>query len=223
MIVMKRLIAGILMLVMILCMSIAFSACNKESQETGIATESSVGDNDENNEDSDAEDETDAEAEDLSAADIVKSFEPDAEDTIGHDLPLQIEKVELYKDGSVRIVPTDDLKKNELGDSKASSLMPFAESGEIKDIYLMRIGNGGYRTIVALTDEGTVSAINTRALIEDYIIAVMDNLGGRDSFTSIEQEESEDAFSIVGKTEEGDDVILDPVILNEDGEVQPAE
>ena len=61
--------------------------------------------------------------------------------------------------------------------------MPFAESGKVKDMYLCRIGNGGYRTIVALMDDGTVSAVNTRALIEDHILAVMDNLGGRDSFT----------------------------------------
>ena len=100
--------------------------------------------------------------------------------------------------------------------------MPFAESGEAKDIYLMRVGNGGYRTIVALMEDGTISAINTRALIEDHIVAVMDTLGGRDSFNGVEQEESEEGFSIIGKTEEGDDVILDPVLLTEEDEVQPA-
>ena len=59
--------------------------------------------------------------------------------------------------------------------------------------------------------------------MEDHILAVMDNLGGRDSFTGIEEQEGEDGFSIVGKTEEGDDVLLDPVILSENEEPQPVD
>jgi hypothetical protein len=199
---MKKLIALLLALLMMLSAAFVMTSCKKkdntEKQETEV-TEEEVEIEEEAKED---------------MAEVVKTFAPDSEEELGHDLPLEIESITLYKDGSVRIVPTGDLKKNELGDSDADSIMPFAESGPIKDLYVYRIGNGGYRVILGVTEEGTVSAVNALALLEDHIAVVMDNLGGRDSFTGIEQESNEDGFSIIGKTEEGDDVVLDPVLLS---------
>ena len=216
---MKKIITGLLVLVMILSMSFALSACKNKEDETIEEQGMAVVDPS-----ADTEDDTET-TEDISGGDVITSFEPDAEETLGHDLPLEIERVELLKDGTVILIPTGSLKENELAGSEATSLMPFADSGDakVKELYLLGIGNGGYRTIVALMDDGTISAINPIALIEDHIIAVKDNLGGRDSFTGVEQKEGEDAFGIIGKTKEGDDVVLDPVILDEDGEIQPAE
>ena len=207
---MKKTIAILLTMMIILSMIFVLGSCKKKEAAPTETTET-------------AEDQKTKDEEPADAGEIVKTFEPDSEEVIEQDLPMQIESVILYKDGSIKITPTDDLKKNELADSEADSVMPFAESGKATDIYLCRIGNGGYRTIVALMDDGTISAVNTRALIEDHILAVMDNLGGRDSFTDVEQEENEDGFSIVGKTKEGDDVLLDPVILSENEEPQPVE
>lgn len=204
---MKKLIAGLLALIMILSMMLAVTSCKKKD-EAAPETQTEEG--------SDATEEA---AEDL--AEVVKTLEPDAEDEIGNDLPLEIESAILYKDGSIRIIPTGDLKKNELGDSEADSIMPFAESGEAKDIYLLRLGNGGYRTILALMDDGTVSAVNAMVLIEDHIAVVMDNLGGRDSFVGLEQGESEEGFTIIGKTKEGDEVLLDPIILSDQARGEP--
>lgn len=213
---MKKTIAILLTLIMILSMVFVLGSCKKKDQAPTESTETT--------EEKKEEDTADKDAGDKDAGDIVTSFNPDAEDVIEQDLPMQIESVVLYKDGSISITPKDDLKTNELADSDADSLMPFAESGKASEIYLFRIGNGGYRTILALMDDGTVSAINTRALLEDHILAVMDNLGGRDSFTGIEQKENEDSFSIIGKTKEGDDVLLDPILLpEEDEEPQPIE
>ena len=201
---MKKLIAFLLALLMMLSASFVLASCkdkdNTESQESktvenGVTIEEDGKDD---------------------MAEVAETFKPDSEEEIGHDLPLEIESITLFKDGSVRIVPTGDLKKNELGDSDADSIMPFAESGPIKDLYVYRIGNGGYRVILGVTEEGTVSAVNALALLEDHIAVVMDNLGGRDSFVSIEQIEAEDGFSIIGKTREGDDVVLDPVLLSND-------
>lgn len=237
---MKKLIAGLLVMTMILGMSFALSACNNKDGESkneqGLAVVDKGASSEEDNADAedaenaekneDAEEaEADEDSEDLSGADVVISFRPDGEGMLDQALPMEIESVELLKDGSVILVPTGSLKKNELGDSEATSLMPFADSGDVKvkEIYLLSIGNGGYRTIVALMDDGTISAINPRALIEDHIIAVKDRLGGRDSFIGVEQAEDEYAFGIIGKTEEGDEVVLDPVILEDEDEVQPAE
>lgn len=209
---MKRTLAILLAIMMILSMAFALGSCKKKEAAPSETTETT-------------EDQKTEDPQPADTGEIVKTFEPDSEEVIAQDLPLQIESVSLYKDGSIKIVPLDDLKKNAENNNelKDGAMYPFADSGKVKDMYLLRIGNGGYRTIVALIDDGTVSVINTRAMIEDHILEVIDNLGGRDNFTEVVQEEGEDSFSIVGKTVEGEDVLLDPVILSENEEPQPVE
>ena len=220
---MKKLTAIILALIMICFAALGLSSCKKQEdgKKTGDEVTSSV----------EATEETSEEATEqpkYNPEDIVKTIEPDAEDVIGDNRPLQIESIVLYKDGSIEIVPTDDLKKNELGDSKANSLAPFAESGKAKDIYLCRVGKDGYRVILALMDDGTISAVNTLSLMEDHICVVMDNVAGRDNFVSVEEFDNDtsadadgaeveegEGFSIIGKTEDGEDVVLDPVLLSD--------
>lgn len=125
------------------------------------------------------------------------------------DLPLEIESVTLYDDGSVRIVPTGDLKKNELKDDSEDAIYPFKEFGKVKEIYLVRYGNGGYRTVIALMEDGTLSALSAKELIEDHIAVVMPNISGRDNYVSVEEVQGEDAFTVIGKTEDGEEVELD--------------
>lgn len=157
-----------------------------------------------------AEDEQQTETVETVNDNVVKSFdEIDTEDM--NDLPLQIESVTLFDDGSVRIVPTDDLLKiaetnNEVRDG---AIYPFADSGKVKDMYLVRFGNGGYRTIICLMDDGSLSALSAKELIEDRIAVVMDNVSGRDNYVSVKQEEYEDSFGVIGITEDDEEVELD--------------
>ena len=138
---------------------------------------------------------------------VVKTIEGVDED-LGSRLPLMIDSITLYDDGTVAVIPLDELKKNEIkGDEEA--VYPFEESGEVSDIYVVDYGNGGYRTIIALMKDGTVSAVNGRALVEDHIFAVLDTVGGRDDFTSIETEAEEDGTTITAITEDGESVVLD--------------
>ena len=141
---------------------------------------------------------------------VLKSFdEIDTEDM--NDEPLQIESVQLLEDGTVRIVPTEDLLKNaETNDELVDGAMyPFADSGKVKDIYLVRFGNGGYRTIICLMDDGSLSALSAKELIEDHITVVWDNLTGRDTYVSVEQKQDDDAFGVVGITEDDEEIELD--------------
>ena len=138
---------------------------------------------------------------------VVKTIEGVDED-LGSRLPLMIDSITLYDDGTVAVIPLDELRKNEIkGDEEA--VYPFEESGEVSDIYVVDYGNGGYRTIIALMKDGTVSAVNGRALVEDHIFAVLDTVGGRDDFTSIETETEEDGTTITAITEDGESVVLD--------------
>lgn len=188
---MKKTLAVILTLMMILSM-MALAACGgKTDGEEGGADPQ---------EDSNP----------VETAQVVKTIDDiDGEDT--PDIPLQIESITLFDDGSVRIVPTDDLLKNaetnnELVDGAA---YPFADSGKVKDIYLVRYGNGGYRTLICLMDDGTLSALSANELIGDHIFIVMDRLTGRDNYTGIRQDEYDDAFGVTGLTDEDEEIELD--------------
>lgn len=141
---------------------------------------------------------------------IVKTF--DNIDTEGmNDLPLQLESVSLLDDGTIKIIPLDEVKaiaetNKELKDGAA---YPFEEIGKAKDIYLVRFGNGGYRTLIALMEDNSLAALSAKALIEDHIMVVRPNVGNRDDFESVEQKQDEDAFGVTGTTKDGNEIELD--------------
>ncbi len=128
------------------------------------------------------------------------------------DLPLQIESITLLEDGTLRIVPTDDLLKNAETNNelKEAAIYPFEESGKVKDVFLVRFGDAGYRTIICLMDDGTLSAMSANELINDHITVIWDNLTGRDTYVSVEERkhEDEDYYGVVGITEDGEEIEL---------------
>ena len=191
---MKRFIKVLLALIMVLAMMVCVTACGGSSNEEPADTE---------------ETETTETAEDTPEEEItvVKTIE-DIDEDIGMREPLQIESITLYDDGTVAIGPLDELKKNEIKDD-ATAVYPFADSGEVSDIYVVDYGNAGYRTIIALMSDGTISAVNGRALVEDHIFAVMDTVAGRDNFVSVETMTDESATTIIAYTEDGESVVLD--------------
>ncbi len=183
-----------ILLTIILAMALAFSGCGGKGESS-----------DDKSGDSGSKGEKKTEA-----ANVVKTFdEIDTEDM--NDEPLQLESVTLYDDGTVKVVPLDKVKEiaetnDELTDGAA---YPFKDAGKVKDIYLVRFGNGGFRTIIALMDDGTLSALSAKDLIEEHILVVMPNMTGRDNYVSIEQREDEDGFGVVGITENDEEIELD--------------
>ena len=146
------------------------------------------------------------------AVEVVKAI--DEIDTEGmEDIPLQIESITLFEDGTLRIVPLDDLLKNAETNNEVvdGAIYPFADSGKVKDVFLVRFGNGGYRTIICLMDDGSLSAMSAKELIEDHITVIWDNLTGRDTYVSVEERKAADgdSFGVVGITEDGEEIDLD--------------
>ena len=79
----------------------------------------------------------------------------------------------------------------------------------MKDFYLVRFGNGGYRTLICLMDDGTLSALSATELIEDHIFIVMDRVTGRDTYVNVKEIQYDDAFGVVGITEDDEEIELD--------------
>ena len=188
----------VLCLLLVIAMTVMMAACGaKETADTGDAGEAGI-------------ETPEQETPEAQTADIVKTIdEIDTEDM--NDLPLQIESITLFEDGSLKIVPVEDLLKNadtndELIDD---AIYPFEDSGKVKDVFLVRYGNGGYRTIICLMEDGSLSALSAKELIEDHITVVWDNLTGRDTYVTISQTQDEDGFGVVGVTEDGEEIDLD--------------
>ena len=146
------------------------------------------------------------------AVEVVKFIDAiDTEDM--KDIPLQIESITLFEDGTLRIVPLDDLLKNAETNNEVvdGAIYPFADSGKVKDVFLVRYGDEGYRTIICLMDDGSLSAMSAKELINDHITVIWDNLTGRDTYVSVEERQSDDekSYSVVGITEDDEEIDLD--------------
>ena len=190
---------GLLAILLILALAMMLAACGAKTGGEDADGEEAV-------------EETQEEATEETTAEIVKVIdEIDTGDLM--DLPIQIESITLLEDGTLRIVPTDDLLKiaetnDELVDG---AIYPFEDSGKVKDVYLVRYGNGGYRTIICLMDDGSLSAMSAKELINDHITVVWDNLTGRDTYVSVDNRlsEDEDSYLVYGITEDGEEIDLD--------------
>ena len=144
------------------------------------------------------------------SAEVIKTLEEiDTEDMM--DVPLQIKSITLYDDGTLKIVPVDDLLKNAETNNEVvdGAVYPFTDSGKVKDFYLVRFGNGGFRTLICLMDDGTLSALSATELIDDHIFIVMDRLTGRDNYINVKEVKYDDAFGVVGITEDDEEIDLD--------------
>ena len=60
-------------------------------------------------------------------------------------------------------------------------------------------------------DDGSLSAMSAKELIDDHITVIWDNLTGRDTYVSVEERQSDDekSYSVVGITEDDEEIDLD--------------
>lgn len=130
------------------------------------------------------------------------------------DWPMQIDSVTLFDDGTLKIVPTEDLLANyENSDMLVDGgLWPFEYIDKVKDVYIYRFGNAGFRTLIALMEDGSLFALNSQALIVDHTLDVYGDIGERYDFADVQQLQDEGAFGVIGVTEGGEEVLLDPYL-----------
>ena len=193
----KKRLLGLLAVFLMLTLTVMLAGCKAKTAEEPAAEEVP---------------EQEEVVEEEPAVEVVKVIdEIDTEDMV--EPPLQIESITLFEDGSLRIVPLEDLLKNAESNNEVvdGAIFPFEDSGKVKDVFIVRFGNGGFRTIICLMDDGSLSALSAKELINDHITVVWDNLTGRDTYVSVEERPSEDgeAYGVVGITKDGEEIDLD--------------
>ena len=212
----KRRFLSIIAMLLVMVMAFGlFAACGsneaEDTQDEGTATEEPA-----EAEEGETAEPAETPAETPEEAPAAASKEPvtvldniDEEDMF--DLPLQIESITLYSDGSVGIVPTGDLLTNAeaAGSLVDGAIYPFKDSGKAKEIYVFWVGNAGYRTVVCLMEDGTVSALQPAELVENHKAVAIDKLEGRNDFAAVLQDQDESAMGVLGVTVDGDEILLD--------------
>lgn len=114
---------------------------------------------------------------------------------------LGINEIVLTEGGRLTAVTYGDLQANE------GSEVTLATDAETFDI--LDYGNGGYRAIVFVRKDGTVSAVAPSPLIEEQRIEYIDNIGELTRITTIYQVSDESGSRIAVVDEEGDETIID--------------
>lgn len=97
----------------------------------------------------------------------------------GNYVLLGIDEIKLAKSGNLYI-ETDDILEH-LGDD-------ILIAANVQDVYLLPFGNAGYRTIIFIRYDKTVSAVNTTELVTNKNIEILDNLGNYNDVKSVESE-----------------------------------
>lgn len=92
---------------------------------------------------------------------------------------LGIDEIKLAESGNLYI-ETDDILEH-LGDD-------ILIAAGVKDVYLLPFGNAGYRAIIFIKNDKTVSAVNTTELVTNKNIEVLDNLGNYNNVKSVKSE-----------------------------------
>lgn len=117
-------------------------------------------------------------------------------------VPTQINDIRLTYGGKLTLLTYGDLAAN------AGETVEVADDVSTMDIY--QYGNGGYRVIIFVRNNGTVSAINPTVLIDEHRIEVLDNLGELTNIVAILEEPAEDGSSILTAVDrDGNTTVLD--------------
>lgn len=82
---------------------------------------------------------------------------------------LNISSIKLDEEGKVTLITTGELKEK-IGGEYVLNIKPA------KDIYVLPYGNGGYRCVMTVNQDGTVTALNPTKLITDKEIVIVDDI-----------------------------------------------
>lgn len=178
-------------LLMVICFVFLMAGCGSADDQTD-QTEQAV------------QEETTQQVTETTAPAVNAKVIDDVDENLGMCLPLGIDEISLAADGTLTMEPDDALE---------AALGEHVEIATgVSDVEVLPFGNGGYRSVIFVRQDGSVSALSTDALINQHEVEVMDNLGGYLEVVSVEGAQEVDASSILVVMSNGDKYPVDPYL-----------
>ena len=126
-------------------------------------------------------------------------------DGIDEDLGMYqatgLESIILTESGRLVLLTYGDLASNEGSEVSIATDVLGAD--------LFTFGNNGYRVLLFVRKDGSVSMLDPTALIDKHQIKVVDNLGGLKDITEIYEESDPSGTIVVAKDRNGNTTVLD--------------
>ena len=115
-----------------------------------------------------------------------------------------LDAILLTASGRLTLLTNGELKKNVGGE------VTLAMDAVAADLF--NYGNGGYRIVLFVRSDGTLSAVSATDMIDKHQITIIDNVGGLKYVAEVYETQSMDAFGIVARTQDGTETLIDPFL-----------
>lgn len=94
-------------------------------------------------------------------------------------VPMGLDSIDVLKDGQAILHANGDLL-DRIGENYVAAM-------GVSEAYVLPYGNGGYRIVIFVLDNGTVSILNPVTMIEKHQAALKNNIGKLSDIVSVEQ------------------------------------
>ena len=118
--------------------------------------------------------------------------------------PTGLDAILLTASGRLTLLTNGELKKNVGGE------VTLAMDAVAADLF--NYGNGGYRIVLFVRKDGTLSAVSASDMIDKHQITIIDNVGGLKYVAEIYETQEMDAFGIIARTQDGTETLIDPFL-----------
>ena len=118
--------------------------------------------------------------------------------------PTGLDAILMTASGRLTLLTNGELQKN-VGREVTLAMDAVA-------VDLFNYGNGGYRIVLFVHSDGTLSAVSASDMIDKHQITVIDNVGGLKYVAEIYETQEMDAFGIIARTQDGTETLVDPYL-----------
>ena len=118
--------------------------------------------------------------------------------------PTGLDAILLTASGRLSLLTNGELKKN------VGAEVTLAQDAVAAGLY--SYGNGGYRIVLFIRSDGSLSGVSASDMIDKHQITIIDNIGGLKYVTEVHEVQDFDAFGIVAKTQDGTETLIDPFL-----------
>ncbi|MDD5822907.1 MAG: hypothetical protein PUD55_00515 [Firmicutes bacterium] len=115
--------------------------------------------------------------------------------------PMGLDSIDIMEDGQAILHATGKLL-DRVGENYVAAM-------GVSEVYVLPYGNGGYRCVVFLMQDGTVSALSPTKMIEKNAAQLKTNLGKLENIVKVEPYSDEDGNCILVYDKDGKEILLD--------------